>query len=76
VVTAQRGTYVFVVGADETVRQQAVTVQRTVDSLAVIADGLTPGSLVVTDGQLRLTPDAHVEIRGGLPTEDSTRAAP
>jgi multidrug efflux system membrane fusion protein len=74
VVTAQRGTYVFVVGADGTVRQQAVTVQRTVDSLAVIADGLTPGSLVVTDGQLRLTPDARVEIRSGLPTEDSTRA--
>jgi multidrug efflux system membrane fusion protein len=75
VMTAQRGTYVFVVGADGTARQQAVTVQRTVDSLAVIADGLAPGSLVVTDGQLRLTPDARVEIRGGLPVEDSTRTA-
>lgn len=73
-VTAQSGTYVFVVAADGTARQQTVTVQRTVDSLAVIADGLQPGALVVTDGQLRLTPDARVEIRGGLPTEDSTRA--
>ena len=76
VMTAQRGSYVFVVGADGTARQQPVTVQRTVDSLAVIADGLTPGTIVVTDGQLKLTPEARVDIRAGLPTEDSTRAAP
>ncbi len=76
VLTAQRGTYVFVVGADGTARQQPVTVQRTVDSLAVIAEGLTPGAIVVTDGQLRLTPEARVDIRAGLPTEDSTRADP
>ena len=76
VMTAQRGAYVFVIEADGTVRQQPVRVQRTVDSLAVIAEGLAPGTLVVTDGQLRLTPDARVEIRGALGTEDSARVAP
>jgi multidrug efflux system membrane fusion protein len=76
VMTAQRGTYVFVVGEDGATRQQTVTVDRTVDSLAVISDGLEPGALVVTDGQLRITPDARVEIRGGLPSGDTTRATP
>lgn len=74
VMAAQRGTYVFVVGDDGATRQQTVTVERTVDSLAVISDGLEPGALVVTDGQLRLTPEARVEIRGGLPSGDTTRA--
>ena len=76
VVTAQSGSYVFVVGDDGGARQQAVTVGRTVDSLAVITEGLDPGALVVTDGQLRLTPDARVEIRGGLPAADTARTTP
>jgi membrane fusion protein, multidrug efflux system len=69
VLTAQQGTFVFVVDPDGTAKQRPVTVQRTVDSLAVIAGGLTSGVLVVTDGQLRLTPDAKVEVRGGPKTE-------
>lgn len=76
VVTAQRGTYVFVVTSDGTARQQPVTVQRTIDTLAVIADGLKPGAMVVTDGQLRLTPEARLDIRTGPASEDSSRAAP
>jgi multidrug efflux system membrane fusion protein len=69
ILTAQQGTFVFVVDPDGTAKQRPVTVERTVDSLAVIADGLEPGSLVVTDGQLRLTPEAKVDIRGGPKTE-------
>jgi len=69
VLTAQQGTFVFVVDPDGTAKQRPVTVQRTVDSLVVIAEGLEPGSLVVTDGQLRLTPEARVEIRAGPKTE-------
>jgi multidrug efflux system membrane fusion protein len=63
VMAAQQGTYVFVVNADGSAEQRAVTVERTLDSLAVIADGLQPGAVVVTDGQLRLTPQSRVEIR-------------
>jgi multidrug efflux system membrane fusion protein len=68
VLNAQQGTFVFVVDPDGTAKQQPVTVRRTVDTLAVIA-GLQPGTLVVTDGQLQLTPNSRVEIRAGPRTE-------
>ena len=63
VLAGQQGSYVFVVTPSGVAQQRAVTVERTVDTLAVIGDGLEPGTLVVTDGQLRLTPDVPVEIR-------------
>ena len=71
VMSSQQGTYVFIVNGDGSASQQPVTVARTVDSLAVIAQGVTPGALVVTDGQLRLTPNARVDIRGGLGSESA-----
>ena len=74
VMQGQQGTYVFVVSDDGTATQQPVTVERTLDSLTVLA-GVPPGSLVVTDGQLRITPNAKVDIRGGPTTESSGGAA-
>src|SRR6267378_5179917 len=68
VMQGQQGTYVFVVNSDGTAATQPVTVERTLDSLSVIA-GVPAGALVVTDGQLRLTPNAKVDIRGGPTTE-------
>src|SRR5436190_1137684 len=68
VMQGQQGTYVFVVNNDGTASSLPVTVQRTLDSLSVIA-GVPVGALVVTDGQLRLTPNAKVDIRGGPTTE-------
>ena len=44
--------------------------QRTLDTLAVIAQGVAPGDLVVIDGQSRLTNDARVEVRGS-PSNDA-----
>lgn len=69
VMTSQQGSYVFVIAPAGTARQQPVTVQRTLDTLAVIARGVAPGDMVVTDGQSRLTADARVEVRGGSPSE-------
>lgn len=69
ILNAQQGTFVFVVDPDGIAKQRPVTVRRRADSLAVIDAGLEPGMLVVTDGQLRLTPDARVEIRSGPRTE-------
>lgn len=68
VMQGQQGTYVFVVNNDGTAATQSVTVERTIDSLSVIA-GVPAGALVVTDGQLRLTPNSKVDIRGGPTTE-------
>ena len=53
VMQGQQGTYVFVVNSDGTATTQPVTVQRTLDSLTILA-GVPAGALVVTDGQLRL----------------------
>ena len=68
VMQGQQGTYVFVVNDDGTATTQPVTVERTLDSLTVLA-GVPAGALVVTDGQLRLTPNAKVDIRSAPTTE-------
>ena len=75
VMQGQQGTYVFVVNNDGTATSQPITVERTLDSLSVVA-GVPAGALVVTDGQLRLTPDAKVEIRGGPTTETAGGGGP
>jgi multidrug efflux system membrane fusion protein len=68
VMQGQQGTYVFVVNDDGTATTQPVTVERTLDSLTVLA-GVPAGALVITDGQLRLTPNARVDIRSAPNTE-------
>lgn len=72
VVQSQTGTYVFVI-ENGTAQTRAVTVARTVGDIAIIAKGLSPGDMVVTDGQLRLTSGAKVQIRGA-PGSDQPRA--
>ena len=61
----QQGTYAYVVKADQTVESRPVTVQRNMADGAVIAKGLSPGETVVTDGQLRLSPGAKIEVVAG-----------
>jgi membrane fusion protein, multidrug efflux system len=63
--TSQNGTYVYVVEQDLTAKQQPVKVGWNVGEDTVIASGLQPGERVVTDGQLRLTPGAKVDIKSG-----------
>ena len=63
--TSQNGTYVYLVEQDLTAKQQPVKVGWNVGEDTVIASGLQPGQRVVTDGQLRLTPGAKVDIKSG-----------
>ena len=63
VTSAQSGTIVYVMNPDSTVTPRPVQVARTVDQLSVVASGVRPGDLVVTDGQLRLAPGARVQVR-------------
>ena len=58
----QQGQYVFVVKNDKTVEMRNVAVDRTDDKTSVISSGLQAGETVVTDGQVRLTPGAKVEV--------------
>jgi len=76
VLAGQQGSYVFVVEADGTARQRPVTVQRTVDGFAVLADLLEAGTIVVTDGQLRVTPGAKVDVRTASGAEDTSGGQP
>ncbi len=57
---SQNGQMVFVVKPDDTVEARPVTIAWTEADESVVASGLTAGETVVTDGQLRLTPGAHV----------------
>lgn len=63
VATGQQGNYVYVMNADSTVVMKPVTVERTQDEMTIVRQGLTPGDIVITDGQFRLSPGAHVLVR-------------
>lgn len=67
------GAFVYVIAADSSVSVRPVVVKRTQEDIAVVASGLEPGELVVTDGQMRLGPGSRVIIRPAAGTEtDST----
>lgn len=61
------GPYVFMPGAGGKARQVPVTVERTVDEVAVIARGVAPGDQVVVDGQSRLFPNAPMRVARTVP---------
>ena len=62
VVVSQTGNSVYVLRQNQTVDFVNVTVARTFGELTAITSGLKPGDLVVVDGQLQLTPGAHVHV--------------
>ncbi|SRR5579875_1318300 len=72
--TGQQGKYVFVVKPDLTVESRPVTLGNDLGREVVIAEGLKPGEMVVTEGQLRLAPGVKVEIKGEA-TESGTQKA-
>jgi multidrug efflux system membrane fusion protein len=65
--TGQDGPYVYVVKGDLTVEARPVKPGPTAEGVVVIAKGLSAGERVVTDGQLRLSPGAKVELRTDAP---------
>jgi len=67
VVDAEAGSYVYVVGEDETAATRPVVVGRAIGEDVIVTDGLAAGETIVTDGQLRLTPGARVQVRNVQP---------
>jgi multidrug efflux system membrane fusion protein len=61
--TSQNGSTVYVLKADKTVELRTVKVLRTAGDTTLIAEGIAPGEVVVTDGQLRLLPGVKAEPR-------------
>ena len=68
--TGQQGQFVFVVKSDNTVDMRPVKVGAAVDDRTIIENGVNAGERVVTDGQLRLVPGSHVEIKSGTANAD------
>lgn len=62
VASGQQGDYAYVVGPDGKVQLRNVTVAQAGDAETVIEKGVAAGELVVTEGQLKLRPDAPVEV--------------
>jgi membrane fusion protein, multidrug efflux system len=62
-----QGTFVYAMNSDKTVTDKNVTVALTQGNTTVIADGLMPGDVVVTDGQDKLQRGSRVEPRAVAP---------
>ena len=63
-----QGTFVYQMNSDKTVEDKPVTVALTQGTTTVIATGLNPGDVVVTDGQDKLQRGSRVEPRSGGPS--------
>lgn len=65
VVTGQDGTFTYVISAENKAEKRMVKVNRILGDQVVLDDGIKPGEMVVTDGQVKLMPGARVTVRGG-----------
>jgi len=71
--TGQSGRFVYVVKSDQTVETRPLALKREVGNESVV-EGLKPGEVVVTDGQLRLVSGARVQIKPGSGPQRPTPA--
>ncbi len=65
--TGPRGKYVWVMNRDTTVSMRVVNVLRNYTTpetgeQAIVGSGLQPGEMVISEGQMRLMPGAHVRV--------------
>jgi multidrug efflux system membrane fusion protein len=58
------GAFAYVVGADDKVEVRPISVSTTQGGVAVVQNGLEPGEIVVTDGQMSLSRGATVAYGG------------
>jgi multidrug efflux system membrane fusion protein len=63
VLPSQMGMLAWVINEQGTATPRPVKLTRVIGSTAYVSDGLSPGEVVVMDGQLRLSPGARVIIR-------------
>jgi len=71
VLRGPQGAYVYTVNPDKTVQDKPVTISLTQGDVTVVADGVTPGETVVTDGQDKLQRGSRIEPRGGPPSRNT-----
>jgi membrane fusion protein, multidrug efflux system len=73
--TGQDGSFVFVVKPDRTVESRPVITGARVEEEMVVSRGLEAGETVVTEGQLRLSPGARVQLRNARGTPARAKPA-
>jgi multidrug efflux system membrane fusion protein len=61
--TGQKGTYVYVARAEGTAELRPVKTGVAFEDVTVISEGVKPGESVVIDGQMRLYPDAKLDVK-------------
>lgn len=60
--TGQNNQFVYVMKSDQTVEARTISTRRALGNETVV-DGVKPGEVIVTDGQLRLVPGARIQIK-------------
>jgi membrane fusion protein, multidrug efflux system len=70
-----QGTYVFVVKPDSTVDVRPVTIGFIQDNVSVIASGIVPSDVVVTDGQDKLQQGSKIQVRPATPSATQPQQA-
>lgn len=72
--TGQKGTFVYVVRPDLTAEMRPVVTGAAYNGLTAIEKGLAVAEQVVIDGQLRVSPDARLEIKkSGQPQQGASQ---
>jgi multidrug efflux system membrane fusion protein len=66
----QNGSYVYVLGPDDKVKNIPVKTGQKFGDLIVVEEGLEPGLKVVTDGQINLRPDVKVVVSKDEPKDE------
>lgn len=74
VMAGPNGSYVYVIGADNTVKRVSVVVADRQNSIAVIEKGLSGDEKVVTNGQYRLDNGSKVAVRQTAPPNPGAQA--
>jgi multidrug efflux system membrane fusion protein len=65
----QQGPYVFVAKPDSSVELRSIQIARTAGADTIVKSGVSPGEMVVTDGQLRLVPGSRIAVRNDRAAE-------
>ena len=73
--TGENGLFVFVITSENTVQLKPVKTGKSYGGETIIENGIMAGEQVVTDGHLRLTPGATVEITSELKPETNPSQA-
>lgn len=64
----QKGSYLFVAKADQTVEQRAVTTRAADGTDLIVDEGVKAGETVVTDGQLNLVNGSRIQVKDAAGT--------